>query len=66
MKSTPVAYTIEPRRYAERGHTPRVKPAKACASCSLRDLCLPQLQRSGSVSDYVTRHITEDTPCESC
>ena len=27
--------------YFERGYTPRVKPSKACRSCSLKDICLP-------------------------
>lgn len=72
-RRTPVAFTSElrqrltslleeMRRYTERGHTPRVKPTKSCTACSLRDLCLPQLQRTGSVSDYVARHASEDTP----
>jgi CRISPR-associated exonuclease Cas4 len=30
--------------YFERGYTPRVKPFKGCRSCSLADICLPQLQ----------------------
>ena len=27
----------------QRGHTPRVKPTKACNACSLKELCLPRL-----------------------
>jgi CRISPR-associated exonuclease Cas4 len=30
--------------YFQRGYTPRVKPCKACRSCSLADVCLPELQ----------------------
>ncbi len=30
--------------YFQRGYTPRVKPSKACRSCSLADVCLPSLQ----------------------
>ena len=30
--------------YFDRGYTPRVKPFKGCRSCSLADICLPQLQ----------------------
>lgn len=36
-----------------RRHTPKVKPSKSCSSCSLKDLCLPKLMRSQSVSAYL-------------
>ena len=36
-----------------RGYTPKVKPSKACNSCSLKELCLPKLQKTQSVSDYI-------------
>lgn len=44
-----------------RGYTPRVKPTKACNACSLRELCLPRLQKSGSVQVYLQRSM-EETP----
>jgi CRISPR-associated exonuclease Cas4 len=34
----------EMHAYFERGYTPRVKPSRACKSCSLQDVCLPELQ----------------------
>lgn len=34
----------EMHHYISRGHTPKVKPSKACRSCSLLDICLPVLQ----------------------
>ena len=36
-----------------RGHTPKVKPTKACSACSLESLCLPKLMRGKSVSSYL-------------
>ena len=36
-----------------RGHTPKVKPTKACSACSLKSLCLPKLMRGKSVSSYL-------------
>jgi CRISPR-associated exonuclease Cas4 len=33
----------EMHAYFQRGYTPRVKPSKACRSCSLADICLPGL-----------------------
>lgn len=48
----------EMHAYFERGHTPRVKPSKACASCSLVDICLPQLQGSTTpVSSYIRQQL---------
>ena len=44
-----------------RGYTPRVKPSKACNACSLKELCLPRLQKSGSVRDYLRENM-EETP----
>lgn len=34
----------EMHAYFQRGYTPRVKTSKACRSCSLADVCLPDLQ----------------------
>lgn len=46
--------------YAQ-GKTPKVKPTKACGACSLKELCLPKLMRSKSVSSYL-RHAMEESP----
>lgn len=43
----------------ERGHTPRVKPTKACNACSLKELCLSKLLRGGSASGYVKARLEE-------
>lgn len=44
-----------------RGHTPKAKPGSSCNACSLKDLCLPQLTRRGSASDYLRRAVEELT-----
>lgn len=44
-----------------RGHTPHVRPTKSCNACSLKELCLPPLQKSGSVQEYL-RESMEETP----
>ena len=46
--------------YFAKGHTPRVKPSKACKSCSLQDICLPNLQKRVAVSQYIRQHIQEE------
>ena len=44
--------------YFDRGYTPRVKPFKGCRSCSLADVCLPQLQdKIVAASAYIKQQI---------
>jgi CRISPR-associated exonuclease Cas4 len=61
---TPVEFTPELRQLVvdtaqemhqlfQRGSTPKVKPTKSCNACSLKDLCLPKLMRTKSVSEYL-------------
>jgi len=46
--------------YYQRGYTPKVKPTKACRSCSLADICLPNLQSKRlTASKYIRQHIEE-------
>ena len=42
-----------------RGRTPQVKPTKSCNACSLKELCLPRLQKSGSVRGYLRENMEE-------
>ena len=56
----------EMRQYTERGYTPRPKANKGCNACSLKDICLPKLQSTISVSTYLRQHVEEDAACENC
>lgn len=47
--------------FYRRGRTPQVKPTKSCGACSLKELCLPRLQKSGSVQAYL-RESMEEAP----
>jgi CRISPR-associated exonuclease Cas4 len=48
----------EMHAYFKRGYTPRVKPFKGCRSCSLADVCLPNLQEKAiPASKYIRRQI---------
>lgn len=40
-------------------HTPKVKQNKKCKSCSLRDLCLPELSKQMKVENYISKYIKE-------
>lgn len=42
-----------------RGSTPKVKPTKSCNACSLKELCLPRLMKSRSVSAYLKAAMEE-------
>lgn len=48
-------HTLFSRRY-----TPKVKPAKHCNACSLKELCLPKLYRKSSVQPYLLRYLQEE------
>lgn len=51
----------EMHAYFQRGYTPRVKPSKACRSCSLADICLPGLQEDIlPASQYIRQQIERD------
>ncbi|MCD7982363.1 MAG: CRISPR-associated protein Cas4 [Clostridiales bacterium] len=43
-----------------RGYTPKVKPRKGCSACSLKEICLPKLNKVGSVSDYIEKSLMEE------
>lgn len=48
----------EMHNYFQSGYTPRVKPSKACRSCSLADICLPELQEKVvAASKYIKQQI---------
>jgi CRISPR-associated exonuclease Cas4 len=53
--------TQEMHQLFRRGNTPKVKPTKSCNACSLKDLCLPKLMRTQSVSSYLHAQL-EETP----
>lgn len=49
----------EMQLYARLGHTPKVKPHKGCALCSLQNLCLPVLCKNKSAARWVAEQIRE-------
>ena len=42
-----------------RSRTPTVRPTKSCNACSLKELCLPKLQRKRPVAAYLKAHLEE-------
>lgn len=45
--------------YYKRKHTPKVKTGSHCKSCSLHNICLPELMQKRSVKGYMDRMIDE-------
>ena len=43
----------EMHEYYKKNYTPKVKKTKACQSCSLKNLCLPKLEKTVSVKKYM-------------
>lgn len=54
------AMLSEMQQYIRRGYTPRAKPNKGCNACSLKELCLPELQRTLPVAEYLRQHMKEE------
>lgn len=59
MKQRVKDMTKEMHHYYEKRHTPRVKTGKHCQSCSLRDICLPELLEREKVSTYMNRMLAD-------
>lgn len=54
------AMLTEMQQYIRRGYTPRAKPNKGCSACSMKELCLPELQRTLPVAEYLRQHMKEE------
>ena len=50
---------LEMHKYYERRYTPKVKRTRSCNACSLKDVCVPALNKDISVADYIGRRIKE-------
>lgn len=50
----------EMHRLYDRGHTPKVKRTKSCNACSIKELCLPSLERSRTVKEYINSALEEE------
>ena len=49
----------EMHKYYEQCYTPKVKISKKCNACSLKDLCVPVLNKNKSVAEYIDKFISE-------
>ena len=60
LRGQVAAMLDEMRRLYDRGYTPRAKPTKGCNACSLKEICLPRLNKLPKVSAYIARVTGED------
>lgn len=51
--------TKEMHHYFQKQHTPKVKTGPHCRSCSLKNICLPELMNKISVQQYIERKLDE-------
>lgn len=49
----------EMRHYFERNHTPKAKSGPHCQSCSLINICVPDILNKRSVSSYIESRLNE-------
>lgn len=50
----------EMHKYYEQRYTPKAKTSKKCNACSLKDICVPVLNKKKSVSGYIDKIISEE------
>ena len=62
LRQTVEAMLAEMRQYYDRGYTPAVKRTKACNACSLKEICIPHLEKLPKVSAYIRKVTGEETP----
>lgn len=59
LRSQVCSLLEEMHQLYRRGYTPKVKPTKFCNACSMKELCLPRLMKSRSVSAYLKDALEE-------
>ena len=61
LRARTLSLLAELLEHQARGHTPSVRAHKGCNACSLKDVCVPRLSRTGSVRAYIHARIAEDS-----
>lgn len=52
--------TAKMHQYYDRRYTPKVRTSKKCASCSLKELCIPKLEKAGTVKAYIEHALEKE------
>ena len=61
LRERTVAVLREMHELFRRKHTPKVRRTKACNACSLKDICLPVLNKDRSASAYLSETLKDDS-----
>lgn len=59
LRNRLISIIEEMNNYYNRKYTPKVKKKNKCRACSLKDLCLPELDGTMSVSEYMEERLRE-------
>ncbi len=59
LKQEVKAIVTKMNNYYHHRHTPKVKTGSHCKSCSLQNICLPELMVRESVSEYMERRLRD-------
>lgn len=59
LKSTVRSLVMDMHEYYSRKHTPKVRTGKHCRSCSLQNICLPEMMNRQSVKRYIEGMLKE-------
>jgi len=60
LRNEVVEMLKEMHDYYKRGYTPKPKKCSGCKSCSLKDICLPEMNKIKSVRRYINDSIEGD------
>lgn len=60
MRNTVKTMLTEMHQYMKKGYSPKPHKSKACTSCSLKDDCLPGLEKHTSASKYIESRLRSD------
>lgn len=47
-----------------KGYTPKVKTSAKCRACSLKEICIPKINKALNVEKYIRERLYEDGGCE--
>ncbi len=61
LRNTTTKMLMEMHVLYERGYTPKVKRTKSCNACSLKNICLPSLEKVQSASEYLKSALEDGT-----
>ena len=59
LREKTIKIAQEMAEYFDRKYTPKIKKTKACNNCSLKDICMPELEEKYSVKNYINAYINE-------